>query len=372
MNDTRSMTRARRIPARIAVVLCLLLIVVVVPATAIAAPVTMADVEAAYLNSATIKLMTSGPIAKTFLQLDGGAVVEARTVTTSIYGAHVLKFWSTDTSGNIEPAVSAPFFVDDHAHPAVVSDCIASYANTATICIDATDNFTGSGIDFLCYRVDGGRIFTVMAPASVRATNVLFARIATVKPGVKITSVPAISPGTTPPANHYGTDCGACHQIIVPTPEPTTTPEPSGTPAPAGAASCKVVVTGVGSHTVEYWTQDLARNASVHTVKTFSIARVATRITLRASASSMRLGGYVSLSSVLSGGAPAGSIVRFEVRRPGTSAYSLMANRGCSSAGASSFRYRLTKRGTYYFRTRFLGTSTYASSTSSQVRVIVK
>src|SRR5450756_1279016 len=232
MNDTRSTNRGRRILVRIAVVLCLLLAAGVLPMAAFAAPTTVSDVEATYLNTATINLMATPPIAKTFNQLDDGAVAEGASATTSIYGAHVLKFWSTDTSG-VEATVTAPFFVDDSVLPVVGSDCEASYTTTATIELTATDNFNGSGVDFLCYRVDGGAISTVFPPASVQAAKLLFAGIAAIKvSGVQ--AMPPVDPSKTPPHVDRGA-CVNCHALITPTATPT--PTPTGTPAPAGGVS---------------------------------------------------------------------------------------------------------------------------------------
>jgi hypothetical protein len=271
MNDTRSTNRGRRILVRIAVVLCLLLAAGVLPMAAFAAPTTVSDVEATYLNTATINLMATvvpgaNPL-QTYYQLDGGAQAAGASATTSIYGAHVLEFWSTDQSG-VEAPVTAPFFVDDSVLPVVASDCEASYTTTATIEITATDNFNGSGVDFLCYRVDGGAISTVFPPASVQAAKLLFAGIAAIKvSGVQ--ALAPVDPSLTPPHVDRGA-CVNCHTLITPTPTPT--PTPTGTPAPEGSVSSKVVVTGAGTHTLEYWAQDIARNATTHVVKTFAIA----------------------------------------------------------------------------------------------------
>ena len=229
MNDTRSTNRGRRILVRIAVVLCLLLAAGVLPMAAFAAPTTVSDVEATYLNTATINLMATGSIAKTFNQLDNGAVAEGASATTSFYGAHVLKFWSTDTSG-VEATVTAAFFVDDDVLPVVGSDCKASYTTTATIALTATDNFNGSGVDFLCYRVDGGKIVhRHRAGFAEQAAKLLFAGIAAIKvSGVK--AMPPVDPSQPPAACGPPARAVNCHDLITPTPaEPT---DPRRPPAP--------------------------------------------------------------------------------------------------------------------------------------------
>jgi len=230
----------------------------------------VSDVEAVYLNSATVNLMATGSVAKTAYQLDNGAVTEGSSVTTNLYGAHILTFRSTDTSGNAEAVVTAPFFVDENVVPVVVSDAKASYAVSAAVEVTATDNFNGSGVDFLCYRVDGGKIVTAIAPARLLANKALLAKIATIS-SASMSGAPDITPTTTPPDGHYGPGCAGCHTIIIPTPEPTSTPEPTGTPTPSGGVSALVVVTGAGTHQIEYWAQDIARNASARVIRTFDI-----------------------------------------------------------------------------------------------------
>jgi hypothetical protein len=372
MNDTRGMNRRHRVSVRMAVVLCLLLAIGVVPMAAFGAPVTVSDVEATYLNSATINLDgTAG--STTSSQLDGGAESSDGSVTTSKYGAHVLKFWSTDGTGG-ENTITAPFFVDEDVKPIVVCDIEDPEGTTVEVDLEATDNFNGSGVDFLCYRVDGGKIQTAMAPASLNAAKVLFARIAKIKTGIVVAAAPpSITPTTPVPADHYDGPCSTCHEVIIPTPEPTSTPDPTGTPAPDGGVVCEIEVTGVGSHTVEYWAQDIARNATSHVVETFEIARIATGITLKAADTTIKRNQYASLSSVLSGGVPAGSHVRYEVRRPGRSSYSVItSSRDVSATGKSSQKYKVTSKGSYYFRVRFMGLTDFAPATSKTVKVSVR
>ncbi len=356
MNDTRSTNRGRRILVRIAVVLCLLVAVGVLPMAAFAAPTTVSDVEATYLNSATINLMATvatGSIYQTYYQLDDGAVAPGASATTSIYGAHVLKFWSTDTSG-VEKPVTAPFFVDDSVLPVVGSDCKASYTSTATIALTATDNFNGSGVDFLCYRVGGGAISTVFPAASVQAAKLLFAGIAAIKvSGVK--AMPPVDPSQPPPHVDRGA-CVGCHDLITPTPTPT------GTPAPAGGVSGNVAVTGIGTHTIEYWAQDIARNTTTHVVKTFAIAKVPTSTSLKASRKSVRSGGYVTLTAklrALGGGRFSNTYIRFQVRAKGSTHFHLLKNVKVRSNGSATYRYKVRKKGTRYHRVKFLGNAKY-------------
>lgn len=366
MNDTRSMTRARRFSARIAVVLCLLLAVGVLPMAAFAAPLTVSDVEASYLNSATINLTATGSIDETYYKMDDGAEVEGTSATTSIYGAHVLKFWSEDTTGLVEAEVSAPFFVDDTVLPEVAYEVSDVESEAVEVELTATDNFNGSGVDFLCYRVDGGKIMTAMAPARLAATKAMLAKLADVKVSAAV-SGPPINQGTLPPASHYGEYCAGCHEIIIPTPDPTTTPDPTGTPVPTGVHA-DVDVEGVGTHTIEYWAQDVARNATDHVTKTIEIAPaavvpMATTTTFEASAKYIKSGRYVKLVARLhpaTASTFANTYVRFELMRSGAGHYSLLKNVKVHASGYASYTYKVTAKGKRYHRVKFLGNAAFA------------
>jgi hypothetical protein len=102
------------------------------------------------------------------------------------------------------------------------------------------------------------------------------------------------------------------------------------------------------------------------------VGPTATTLSFTTTSVSLKRGQYVGCSSVLSGGVPAGTLVRYEVKKPGSKVYVLLYTRAVNSAGASSYRYKTTVRGTYYFRARFLGTASFTASTSSGRTVRVK
>ena len=371
MNEKRSTYRSGRIRGRLAGVFCLMLAAVLLPVLAFAAPRTDSDVKATYLNSAVITLSATGANA-TYCQLDSGAVVATKTCSTGVYGPHVLKFWSTDATGAVETAVNAPFFVDEDVAPTLECNAVASYVVTASITITATDNFHGSGVDFVCYRVDDGAYQTVFSPASVAATKLLVARLAKVQVGLVDLMAP-VDP-TLPPQHEDRGACASCHDIIVPTPEPTSTPEPVVTMSPS------VTITGTGTHTLEYWAQDLARNTTAHVTKTFVITpqvipvvKVATTLKFSASTHSAKSGTYVTLSAKLSGGTFTNQYVRFEVKMPGASGYGLIKRVKVTAAGYAHIHYKVAAKGTRYLRVRFLGDSDYlAALVPSAWKLVVK
>jgi hypothetical protein len=253
-----------------------------------------------------------------------------------------------------------------------VSDAKTSYVSTATIVLTATDNFKGSGVDSLYYRVDGGSFVQVVSLASKTAAKLFVARLATA-PAALVTIASAVDPSVPVPADHpvgakTPDQCVLCHTITIPTPEPTSTPEPTGTPAPDGGLTKTVTVTGVGEHTIEYWAQDTARNASVRVTKTFTIAAPAvvggakkrTSTTLRYSATTITHGHYVTLTAHVKGGTFApGSVVRFEVKRPGSLSYVGLKVVRVNADGIATYRYKVNARGNNWHRVRFFGNATY-------------
>jgi hypothetical protein len=360
MNETRSTHRRDRIKGRFAVVLCLMMVVGLLPLAAFAVPTTVTDAAAMYVNSATISLTPACSY-----RLDGGPTVAATTsVTTSVYGAHVLELDATWKPVSATEAtrlvMTIPFFVDDDVAPIVACDAVASYVMTASITVTATDNFNGSGIDSLYYRVDGGNLVQVVSPASITATRLLIARLPKV---AAATAPPLTTFDQTPPHMDYG-PCGLCHELAGPGPEPTSTPAPVGTKT--------FVVTGVGAHTVEYWATDIARNESVHATRTFAVGTVPTRLSIRSNHSSTTRYHTISLYGWLKPGLPLGSHVVVQAKKPGSSTWVTLSTRHTSATGYWSYPYKVRIRGSYYFRAKFAGSVGFGSVKSSSVKVSVK
>ena len=367
MNEKRSTYRSGRIRGRLAGVFCLMLAAVLLPVLAFAAPRTNSDVKAVYLNNAVITLSATGANA-TYCQLDNGAVVATTMCSTGVYGPHVLTFWSTDAT--VETAVNAPFFVDEDVAPTLECNAVASYVATASITITATDNFHGSGVDFVCYRVDGGAYQTALSPASVAATKLLVARLAKVQVGLVDLMAP-VDPTLPPPHGDRGA-CASCHDIIVPTPEPTSTPEPVVTMSPS------VTITGTGTHTLEYWAQDLARNTTAHVTKTFVITpqaipavMIATKLTMNVNPTTLKLGRSAHFFGVIAPNMPDRTPIRLMVRKAGQTKWTNLAPYVRTySAHHWSRYYHPNTRGTYYFKVQFAATAQFLGTTSRVVTVV--
>jgi hypothetical protein len=81
-------------------------------------PRTVSDALASYRSVATIHLRASdntGPVAATHHVLDEHETQQRLTVTTREPGEHVLRFWSVDRAGNVEPEQRVTFVVEPSA-----------------------------------------------------------------------------------------------------------------------------------------------------------------------------------------------------------------------------------------------------------------
>jgi hypothetical protein len=130
-----------------------------------------------------------------------------------------------------------------------------------------------------------------------------------------------------------------------------------------------VLVDGVPARLTSGGLYTFTNVTATHTFAVTFAPNAPTAVKLKASSSSVTHGKYVTLSAVLSGGVPAGSKVSIQARTPGRSTYTTISSPGVSSSGAASKRYRLSKKGTYYFRVVYSGSASFAPSTSNSVKV---
>jgi len=369
------------------------------------APVTTSDAVLSYVSGATIRLTATDEggsgVAHTYYRRDGGVQTSGATITFTTIGPHTLEFWSVDGAGNTESPhhtwefeVTAPQVIDT-TDPITTSDAEASYVGSAVIHLDPTDNV---GVKNVFYILDGGTQVSGNYTISISGVGshtlefwaVDFAdnvedphKTAT----FEITAPPvidSIAPVTTSDAktSYVGTatiKLSATDNIGV-----------TGTyyrlDGGAQVPGTTVTVSSVGAHTLEFWSQDAAGNPETHKTASFTVAAVpalpvATTLSLKSSSTSTRRNKYITLTSTLKGGVPAGSHVRYQARYPGKKSYSILTStRDVSASGIASYRYKLTKKGTYYFQSRFLGIRdgllpsnfVFMPSNSKGVKVVVR
>lgn len=77
-------------------------------------PVTSSNAVPSYTRSAAVHLVPADATStglRTYYRINGGAVVEGRSVVFSVPGTHTLTYWSVDSAGNTEAAKNVQFTV---------------------------------------------------------------------------------------------------------------------------------------------------------------------------------------------------------------------------------------------------------------------
>jgi Doubled CXXCH motif (Paired_CXXCH_1) len=251
------------------------------------APTTASDAQPTYADSATITLTGTdnaggSGIGSSHYILDGGTETTGTVVTVSTAGSHTLEFWSVDAAGNVEtPHTTVSFQITDSIAPTTTSDAQASYAGTATITLTGTDNAGGSGVEATHYILDGGTeaTGTVVTVSTVGSHTLEFWSVdvagnaETPHQTVSFTVIDSIAPATmadvqfayvdsatitlTAADNTGGSGVESTHYIL-----------DGGTEA----TGTVVTVSALGSHTLEFWSVDIAGNAETpHQTVSFTI-----------------------------------------------------------------------------------------------------
>jgi succinate dehydrogenase/fumarate reductase flavoprotein subunit len=117
------------------------------------------------------------------------------------------------------------------------------------------------------------------------------------------------------------------------------------------------------------------RIAGKQVVKEPVIGAQATAMALKTNHASAVHGHSVTLTGTLSGasGVPAGGMVQLQARVPGKASYANVGAPVATSAARTAAKsYKLAKKGTYFFRMKFAGTTSFAPCTSKSVKVVSK
>ena len=120
-----------------------------------------------------------------------------------------------------------------------------------------------------------------------------------------------------------------------------------------------------------YTFTDVAAN---HTISaSFAWTKLPTSTTLKASAKTIRRNGYVKLTATLKGSTGfTNTSVRFEVKI-GKKAYRLLKTVKVSSTGVATYKCKVTAKGIWYYRVKFLGDATYLPApVKAGIRLVVK
>ena len=185
-------------------------------------------------------------------------------------------------AGNEEtPHTTANFSITDSIAPTTTSNAVATYNNSATITLSATDNAGGSGVATTYYRVDGG---TQTAGTSVTVSTSgshtlefwsvdVAGNIETPHKTASFTVADITAPVTVSDALFAYVNSATITLTALDNPGgsgvATTYYRVDGGVQTAGTS---VTVSTLGSHTLEFWSVDVAGNVETpHTTANFSI-----------------------------------------------------------------------------------------------------
>ena len=262
-------------------------------------PGVTSDAVATYGDSATITVTAADDfgLASISYRLDGEATVTVaasgttatKAVTVGTLGEHSLEFWATDLSGNVSEHGNVAFTVVDASAPAVTSDVVASYDETATILVSAADNFELVSIS---YRFDDEATVTVPAAGLSAETSATTSTL----------GEHTFSYWATDAAGNTGEPVVASF-VVLDAVAPTVSCEAAGryddvallditaadnrglasisyrldgeatvtVPVSGLSARIPVAVTGLGDHSLEYWATDGGGNESARGAATFTV-----------------------------------------------------------------------------------------------------
>lgn len=272
-------------------------------------PTTISDAVAVYAGSATIALTATdgsqtgvGGVARTYYVLDGGEETEGSLVNVPVPASgsetHVLRFWSVDIAGNVEPANSVIFTVMnivDTTTPtgSMVVNGGATYATARQATLDSSvtdsetgvwqmrvDRGTGTFGDWIDYAptyaiyLNGAQgTNTVRVEYRDYASNVLQLTDTIVldlsAPATTSDSAATYSGTATIHLTASDAGSGVAHTYYILDAGPQMEGTMIAVPAPE---------TGSAEHTLEYWSVDYAGRIESRRVDTFTVLAPATEV----------------------------------------------------------------------------------------------
>ena len=135
-------------------------------------------------------------------------------------------------------------------------------------------------------------------------------------------------------------------------------------------------MTGTGTHTIEYWAQDIARNSTAHIVKTFAMAAVTRekwKVTLNLPKSSVKVNTKVKYSGTVrtSTGRAGSGVVTIQKRRASGGSWINWRTDRLNASGNYSITVKMTNRGTWCFHARMPGDAVNRTGFSAQRKLRV-
>jgi Tol biopolymer transport system component len=300
-------------------------------------------------------------VARTFFRVDGGNRCDGSTIVLDTEGEHVLEFWSVDWFGNIElPHKTATVRVDPTA-PVTTDNAPADWVNhDVTVTLSPSDALSGVGATR--HTLNGGpSALGLVVPVSTEGENAVrywstdnVGNVETARNATVRIDKTCPSTGLTPP------DPGAAPVALL---TPTDGVGGSGlantyyrVDGGAQAEGTSVAFTTAGSHTVEYWSVDVAGNVEPHKSATVTVAPAASSATIKTTSSSALIGKTPVLSGAIAPVGLVGKVMVVYVTKPGSPRWTYSSNRvvyALSGAAAWQYKYYFKPgmaRGTYKFK----------------------
>lgn len=257
------------------------------------APVTTSDVRSAYDVTALIHLSATDASGETttYYQVDGGPIRTGLRVLIdhSAIETHTLEYWSLDGARNAEVRHRAHFTISagEKLPPTTSSDAAASYTGTATIMLAPADH-SGYGIASTYYVLDGrtavaGTKVVVGPPKSFSATHTLefwsIDNVDNVESRKSVTfKVNAAADSTAPVTNSNAKTSYTGPAVIQLTPtdagwgvSKTYYTIDGGGMYEGTTIAVSAPASGSATHTVEFWSTDLAGNVEARNTRTFTV-----------------------------------------------------------------------------------------------------
>jgi hypothetical protein len=280
-----------------------------VPTPDTVAPTTVSDATSSYVGDTTIHLTATDNVGgrgvdSTYFILDGGSATLGTTINvtapTSGSQAHTLQFYSVDKAGNVETTTPVPALsfsvvpAPDTTPPSgtMSVDNGAAYAISTTATVNSAVSDAESGMDQM--RIDPGTgVFGMWTAYSADATVTLSPvdGVKTVRAEYRdnasnvATLTDTILLDTTPPSttsNVGASYVGAVSITLTATDGPmgsgvasTRYRVDSGGEQIGTAISVAAPASGSVSHTIYFWSVDIATKTEAENSTTFSVAQTA-------------------------------------------------------------------------------------------------
>ncbi len=260
------------------------------------APTTVSNALATYTGTANITLTATDNlggwgVASTNYRIDGGTQVSGTAISvpapTAFSAVHTISFWSVDRAGNTEVAKTATITVNalpDTTAPTTGHNALSVYPAPSTITLSPVDNTGGWGIANTFWKLDTGAVTTgtTVATGGEGSHTLLYWSVdkAGNSEATKTVTYKVDMTAPTTTSNALAAYAGSASITL----SPVDNVGGSGIKytyytIDAGAQLSGITITVAGpatglpvSHTITFWSVDVAGNTEVAKSATFTVS----------------------------------------------------------------------------------------------------